>query len=55
MYEYLVYNGNKHISIASFNEEIYKRTITVSGLAKSYAMTDGESVIQVLAEEIRQN
>lgn len=39
MYEYLVYNVNKHISIASFNEEIYKRTITVSGLAKSYAMT----------------
>lgn len=39
MYEYLVYNGKKHISIASFNEEIYKRTITVSGLAKSYAMT----------------
>lgn len=39
MYEYLVYNGEKHISIASFNEEIYKRTITVSGLAKSYAMT----------------
>ena len=39
MYEYLVYNGNKHISIASFNEEIYKRTITVRGLAKSYAMT----------------
>ncbi len=39
MYEQLVYNGNKHASIASFNEEIYKRTITVSGLAKSYAMT----------------
>lgn len=39
MYEHLVYNGKKHISIASFNEEIYKRTITVSGLAKSYAMT----------------
>lgn len=39
MYEYLVYNGEKHVSIASFNEEIYKRTITVSGLAKSYAMT----------------
>lgn len=39
MYEHLVYNGNKHASIASFNEEIYKRTITVSGLAKSYAMT----------------
>lgn len=39
MYEYLVYNGEKHVSIASFNDEIYKRTITVSGLAKSYAMT----------------
>ncbi len=39
MYEYLVYNGEKHVSIASFNEEIYKRTITVSGLAKSYSMT----------------
>lgn len=39
MYEYLVYNDEKHVSIASFNEEIYKRTITVSGLAKSYSMT----------------
>lgn len=39
MYEYLVYNGKKHVSIASLGEEIYKRTITVSGLAKSYAMT----------------
>ena len=39
IYEYLVYDGNRHISIASFNEEIYKRTITVSGLAKTYAMT----------------
>jgi aspartate aminotransferase len=39
MYENLVYNGHKHVSIASFGEEIYKRTITVSGVAKSYAMT----------------
>lgn len=39
MYEYLVYNGEKHVSIASLGEEIYKRTITVSGLAKSYSMT----------------
>ncbi|MDO5126870.1 MAG: pyridoxal phosphate-dependent aminotransferase [Eubacteriales bacterium] len=39
MYEYLVYGGNKHVSIASFGEEIYKRTITCSGLSKSYAMT----------------
>lgn len=39
MYEYLVYDGEEHASIASLNEEIYKRTITCSGLAKSYAMT----------------
>ena len=39
MYENLVYGGAQHISIASLNEEIYKRTITVSGVAKSYSMT----------------
>lgn len=39
MYEYLIYGEEKHISIASLNEEIYKRTITCSGLSKSYAMT----------------
>lgn len=39
MYEYLVYSGKKHVSIASFGDEIYKRTITCSGLSKSYAMT----------------
>lgn len=39
MYEKLSYDNNIHISIASLNEEIYKRTITVNGLSKSYAMT----------------
>ena len=39
MYEFLVYDGKEHVSIASFNDEIYKRTITCSGLSKSYAMT----------------
>lgn len=39
MYEYLVYDKEKHISIASLNNEIYNRTITCSGLSKSYAMT----------------
>lgn len=39
MYEYLIYGEEKHVSIASFNEEIYARTITCSGLSKSYAMT----------------
>ncbi len=39
MYEYLVYDNNEFVSIASLNEEIYKRTITCSGLSKSYSMT----------------
>ncbi|MCR4717508.1 MAG: pyridoxal phosphate-dependent aminotransferase [Lachnospiraceae bacterium] len=39
MYEYLTYGDAKHVSIASLGDEIYKRTITVSGVAKSYAMT----------------
>ena len=39
MYEYLTYGSEKHVSIASFGEDIYKRTITCSGLSKSYAMT----------------
>ncbi len=39
MYENLVYGEQKHVSIASFGKDIYDRTITCSGLAKSYAMT----------------
>jgi len=39
MYEYLIYGEEKHVSIASLGEEIYKRTLTCSGLSKSYAMT----------------
>lgn len=39
MYETLIYGEKEHVSIASLNEEIYKRTITCSGVAKSYAMT----------------
>lgn len=39
MYEMLVYGEQKYISIASLGKDIYDRTITCSGLAKSYAMT----------------
>ncbi len=40
IYEHLIYDeGKKHISIASINEEIYKRTIVINGVSKSYAMT----------------
>lgn len=39
MYENLIYDNEKAVSIASLNDEIYKRTITCSGVSKSYAMT----------------
>lgn len=39
MYENLVYTGEEPVSIASLGEDIYARTITCSGMAKSYAMT----------------
>lgn len=39
VYESLCYEGLSHVSIASLNKEIYERTITISALSKSYAMT----------------
>jgi len=39
IYEELVYSGVKHVSIANFNEEIFKRTIVINGFSKGYAMT----------------
>lgn len=39
IYEHLTYGDAEHVSIASLGEDIYERTITCSGLAKSYSMT----------------
>ncbi len=39
MYENLVYGDDEVVSIASLGEKIYQRTITCSGVAKSYSMT----------------
>lgn len=39
IYEELIYDGLKHISIASLGEDIKALTITVNGMSKSYAMT----------------
>ena len=39
IYEYLVYDGTEHVSIASLDEEIKERTITINGMSKAYAMT----------------
>ncbi len=39
IYEKLIYDNEKHISIASLSNEIKERTIVVNGLSKSHAMT----------------
>ena len=39
VYEKLVYGGAEHISIASLDEAIKKRTVIVNGVSKAYAMT----------------
>lgn len=39
IYEKLIYDNKKHISIASLSEDAYNRTIVINGFSKSYAMT----------------
>ncbi|HVF73384.1 MAG TPA: pyridoxal phosphate-dependent aminotransferase [Chthoniobacterales bacterium] len=39
IYEKLVYDDTKHVSIASLSKEAYDLTITVNGFSKAYAMT----------------
>src|ERR1700724_2849642 len=39
IYEKLVYDDAKHVSVASLSKEAYDLTITVNGFRKSYAMT----------------
>ena len=39
MYEILNYTGEPYCSIASISPEIYEKTITTSGVSKSYSMT----------------
>ncbi|MEO1857329.1 MAG: pyridoxal phosphate-dependent aminotransferase, partial [Rubritalea sp.] len=39
IYEHLIYNQAKHVSIASLSKELYDLTITVGGFSKAYSMT----------------
>jgi len=39
IYEKIIFDNLKHVSIASFGKDIYNLTITVNGLSKSYSMT----------------
>ncbi|OQX71621.1 MAG: aspartate aminotransferase [Candidatus Cloacimonas sp. 4484_275] len=39
IYEKLIYDGEKHISIASLDEKIAEITVVINGVSKAYAMT----------------
>lgn len=53
IYKKLIYSRKlKHISIASLNDEIYKRTIVIDGLSKSYSMTGWRVGYSASSEEI---
>jgi len=39
IYDKLIYDGKKHVSIASLGKDIYDLTFTVNGVSKSYSMT----------------
>lgn len=39
IYEYLIYDGKKHFSIAEISDEVKDITIIVNGVSKTYAMT----------------
>ena len=39
IYEYIIYDDNLHVSIASFNEELKEKTIVINGVSKSHSMT----------------
>ena len=52
IYEKLIYDGIKHVSIASLSDEMFKQTITVNGVSKSYSMTGWRIGYAAGAEEI---
>jgi aspartate aminotransferase len=39
IYEKLIYDNNRHVSIASLSQDAYERTIIVNGMSKTYSMT----------------
>ena len=47
MYEHLVYDAFDFTTPAQVEPSLYDRTLTVNGVSKSYAMTDGASAMPV--------
>lgn len=52
IYEKLIYDDEKHISIAALNEDAYNRTIVINGVSKTYSMTGWRLGYAAASEEI---
>jgi aspartate aminotransferase len=39
IYEKILYEGNKHVSIASYSPELKERTVVINGMSKAFSMT----------------
>ena len=55
IYEYLIYDNHKHVSIASFGTEIKELTILINGISKSASMTGWRIGYTAANEEIVKN
>lgn len=52
IYEKLIYDNEKHVSIASFNDKIKDLTIVINGMSKAYAMTGWRIGIAAAHEDL---
>lgn len=52
IYEKLIYDGNKHVSIASLSQDAYERTIVINGVSKTYSMTGWRLGYAAASEQI---
>lgn len=54
IYEYIIYNGRKHISMASIGDMAH-RTVTISGFSKTYSITGWRLGYAVAEKKIMDN
>ncbi len=54
IYEKLIYDGLKHVSIASLSAEMKQRTVIINGVSKAYAMTGWRIGYAAAAEPVAQ-
>ncbi len=51
IYEYIVYDGRRHVSIATIGD-MHDRTVTISGLSKTYSVTGWRVGYAIAAKDI---